>query len=156
MSRRSFQPIRLAGLDTLTSFDDLKVLLTNFLKDVNGNFQALYDDTTGRGAASVAVSLSVVSGLASAPLLESGVLFEFSAPVATTIPGFGGGYGGRVVVIKNTSTNTYTLAHESQSALPEERIKTRSGSAVTIAAGAAMALVYDDVAARWLPIVSVV
>jgi hypothetical protein len=156
MSRRNFQPITLAGLNALASFEDLKVLLTNFLKDVNGNFQTLYDESTGRGAASVAQSLVVTSGLASAPLLQSGVLFEFSAPVATTIPGFGGGYGGRVVVIKNTSTNTYTLAHESRSALPEERIKTRSGSAVTIAGGAAMALIYDDVQSRWLPIVSVV
>lgn len=142
-----------AKLNIAESVEDLKDVLFDLIDDINSNFDEAASTATGRGTTISQSALSFVNGeLAVPPVLTTGVLFQLSAAQAATIPGFGGGYGGRVVVIHNTSAYTYTIAHESGTALPTERVTTRTGASLTIAANNGLVLIYDDTTSRWIPV----
>lgn len=151
MSRRQYDPIRFD--DLRATEDDPIDLLNDLIIEINERFEVVYADATGRGASVSQTALTFTStNLAAVPQLGAGVLFQLSAIKNATIPGFAGGYGGRVVVIQNTSIFSYTIAHESTTALPEERVTTRTGSSLTIAADGGLVLCYDDVISRWIPV----
>lgn len=158
--RRSLTPIRFEQLVRGSTQDargrvvvDTTEMMKELITEINERFEILADDATGRGASTSQSALTFVSGeLAQVPVLGSGVLFQFSSQKNATIPGFAGGYDGRVVVIQNTGTFTYTIAHESQSALPAERVTARTGASPTLAANGGLVLIYNGVTSRWLPI----
>lgn len=132
---------------------DLHKILSDLVEDINDRFEALHNTATGRSESITQTALTThTTGLATTPQLGVGVLFQLSAASALTIPGFAGGYGGRVVVIQNTSAYTYTLAHESGTAQAEHRITSRTGASLTVAADAGIVLVYDDQTKRWIPV----
>lgn len=153
MRSREYTPILLSSVRHIDDFEQTREVLADLIDDINTRFSELYGDATGRSQSiSQTALVSVATGLAATPLLGVGVLFQLSATAAMTIPGFSGGYGGRVVVIQNTSSHTYTIAHESGTALPEHRVTSRTGASLTVAAGAGLVLVYDDTTSRWIPV----
>lgn len=153
MAQRDYSPILLSSLHTIADFDQLHDFLSDLLDDINTRFEEVYNDATGRSQSISQTALTALAvGLADTPKLGAGVLFQLSATAALTIPGFAGGYGGRVVVIQNTSAYSYTIAHESGTAEAAHRVTTRTGASLTVAADAGLVLVYDDVTSRWIPV----
>ena len=140
-------------LEFAEDVEDIKDILANLIDDINAQLEEVSNPATGRGGGTADLTLSFSSGeLAIVPALTRGVLFRISSVKAATIPGFAGGYGGRVVVLQNVSAASYTIAHESTTALDVERVTTRTGSALTLASGAGVVLVYDDATSRWIPV----
>lgn len=141
------------NLEFAEDIEDIKDILADLIDDINAQLEEVSNPATGRGGGTANITLSFSSGeLAVVPALTRGVLFRISAVQAATIPGFAGGYGGRVVVIQNVSAASYTIAHESTTALDVERVTTRTGSALTLASGAGVVLTYDDATSRWIPV----
>lgn len=133
---------------------DARTLIQDLVTELNERFNQVDRNQAGRGHSISQTALVFETGsLARVPQLGDGVLFRFSAPKAATIPGFAGGYAGRIVVIQNTSTASYTIAHESQTALPEERVTARTAASLTVAAGGGLVLVYDSTTQRWIPVI---
>lgn len=133
---------------------DTRKVVEDLITEVNERFARIDREATGRGHSISQTALVFDTGnLAKSPALGTGVLFQLSAPKAATIPGFAGGYGGRIVVIQNTSPASYTIAHEGTTALPQERVTTRTGNALTLTAGGGLVLIYDDTTSRWIPVI---
>lgn len=153
MSAGATQRIFLAEVDRIESIDDVREALRNLIVDLNDRFDQLSSNAVGISASISQTALTYTSGiLANTPALGNSVLFQFSATQASIIPGFSGGYGGRLVVIQNTSSYTYTIAHESSSALDAHRITTRTKADLSVASGAGIVLLYDQATQRWLPV----
>jgi len=153
MGSGRLQPIFLAEVDRIESLDDVREAIRNLIADLNDRFDQLSSDAVGISASISQTALTYTSGaLTNTPILGNSVLFQFSATQASIIPGFSGGYGGRLVVIQNTSSYTYTIAHESSSALDAHRITTRTKADLSVASGAGIVLLYDQATQRWLPV----
>lgn len=153
MGSGRLQPIFLAEVDRIESIDDVREALRNLIADLNDRFDQLSSDAVGISASISQTALTYTSGiLANTPALGNSVLFQFSATQASIIPGFSGGYGGRLVVIQNTSSYAYTIAHESSSALAAHRITTRTKADLSVTSGAGIVLLYDQATQRWLPV----
>jgi len=153
MGSGRLQPIFLAEVDRIESLDDIREALRNLITDLNDRFSQLSSDAVGISGSISQTSLTYTSGaLTNTPTLGNSVLFQFSATQNSVIPGFNGGYGGRLVIIQNTSAYTYTIAHESGSALSTHRITTRTKADVSVVSGAGIVLLYDQATQRWLPV----
>lgn len=160
-NRYSYDPIKFAELDAGAVLGeggralppDPTKLITNLITEINERFETLYSGKTGRAVDRTQAALTFQSGnLTTIVNLGSGVWFDSTAPKAASIPGFTGGYGGRVVVFHNGSDFTYTIIHECTTILDQHRVKSRTGASISLAAGNALVLIYDDVQERWIPI----
>lgn len=69
---------------------------------------------------------------------------------AFTITGLANGERGRLVLIRNTTTQDMTIANESASSDAANRIVTQTGSDVTTSGQGLVTLVYDSTSSRWV------
>lgn len=153
MANTLYQSIFLPQIENIKTIDDVRDVLLDLLDDINARFESIYSDTTGQGDSISNTALTYSTGsLAATPALGTGVLFKLSATKNSTIPGFSGGYGGRVVVVQNSSAYTYTIPSECGSALPAHRLISRTGADVTMGSGSGLVLLYDNVQNRWTPV----
>lgn len=155
MAAGIYQSIFLPRIESIESIEDVRDVLLDFLDDVNARFEQVFGDVTGQGESISNTALTYHTGnLATTPALGTGVLFKLSATKNSTIPGFSGGYGGRIVVVQNTSAYTYTIPSECSSALPEHRLISRTGADLTMGSGSGLVLLYDNLQSRWTPVCS--
>lgn len=153
MGKQSYTKLLVPTKIELIDNDAVVDYLAQLVDDINDRFEALYAGATGQSESISQTALHFDSGeLATTPMLGAGVVFQLSAPTAATIPGFAGGYGGRVVVIQNRSHLSYTIPNECTTALEAHRVTTRTGADLTITTGSGLVLVYDDVTSRWIPV----
>lgn len=161
MARRyAFDPIKFAELDTGISGPDSRVqapdpveLIKSLINEINDRFELVYTGKTGRPLDRTQTALTFQSGaLTTVVDLGGGVWFDSTAPKAASIPGFTGGYDGRLVVFSNGSAFTYTILHECTSVLAQFRVKTRTAASLSLTTGNALVLLYDEFQQRWLPI----
>ncbi len=67
-----------------------------------------------------------------------------------TITGISGGSDGKVIILYNTTGQNMTIAHDSASSQPANRIYTMTGANVTSTGQATAMFVYDTTASRWI------
>lgn len=160
-SRYSYDPIKFGELDAGIAPNlgdrpqppDPVELIKDLINEINERFETLSAGKTGRPIDATQPALTFVStNLTAVVNLGSGVWFDSTAPKAASIPGFTGGYGGRVVVFHNGSDFTYTIIHECTSVLEQYRVKSRTATSITVTTGNALVMVYDDAQQRWIPV----
>lgn len=158
--RHSYDPIKFAELDTGVAGPDSRVqapdpveLIKSLISEINDRFDLLYTGKAGRPLDRTQAALTFQSGeLTTIVNLGTGIWFDSTAPKAASIPGFTGGYDGRIVVFYNGSAFTYTILHECTSVLAQYRVKARTAASISLTTGNALILLYDDRQQRWLPI----
>ena len=136
--------------------DTSQTELNRLVFDINDRLQQLTPTVKGQGKTLAGAITADQANIATSVQLGSGSYFEGSAIQALTITGFMAGDDGQLVIFKNTSSYTYTLAYESTADPAPNRIKTRSASDYSLAANGAVLLEYLGVQQRWYVVSAVV
>lgn len=77
-------------------------------------------------------------------------VLRISSNAARTVTGLAEGLRGRFLFLFNVGAFTITLSHQSASSLAANRFKFSAAADYSLTAGAAVAIYYDDVQARWI------
>ena len=75
--------------------------------------------------------------------------FEVTAASTAVLTGLNGGSNGRIVVLYNSSANTYTIANSSAASSAANRIVTGTGAAYTLPSGSSVILMYAVTTSNW-------
>lgn len=74
---------------------------------------------------------------------------RISTDASRTITGFSVGFFNRIIVVQNVGAQDLVLAHQNLSSTDINRIITTTAASLTLTAGQAAMLIYDDTADRW-------
>lgn len=130
-------------------------MMRKFLLAINQRFDEFVSGSTrssGESAATNTVRSTIDDTKHNFPL-GRGTHFElFGVGADAGLTGIAGGVDGRLIILRNVGVNTLRLFHNSNSSDVGNRIRTLSGSTVTITVNNGLSLVYDGVGQVWIPL----